>query len=119
MADKSFNVEIRSGNSDATTVIAVSGALVLENIFQFQTAWRSAAGDVLIIDLSGVPYMDSSAIGSLVNAHVSCLNKGKNLRLAGVPERLKQILTVTQVVNLFRFYPDVSSAEATTVAAAN
>jgi hypothetical protein len=34
------------------------------------------------------------------------------LALAGVRDRVKQILSATQVAALFSFYPDVASAEA-------
>jgi anti-anti-sigma factor len=90
----------------------VTGPLVLENLFKFQAAWRSSTEQKLIFDLSSVPYMDSSAIGSLVNAHVSCANHGRAMALAGVHERVKQILTVTHVAALFSSFPDVAAAEA-------
>ena len=112
MADTTFNLELRRGSQPSTTVISVSGALILENLFKFQSAWREANADNIIFDLAGVPYMDSSAIGSLVNAHVSFAHRGKRIALAGVNERVKQILTVTQVAAIFRYFPDAASAEA-------
>jgi anti-anti-sigma factor len=111
MSQEKFSVEIHSGSTSSCSVISVAGPLVLENLFKFQAAWRSSTERKLIFDLSGVPYMDSSAIGSLVNAHVSCANHGRALALAGVHERVKQILTVTQVATLFSFFPDAAAAE--------
>ncbi len=112
MAENTFQLTVAPGHSSSTTVITPSGALVLENLFKFQNAWRGAQADTLIFDLSRVTYMDSSAIGSLVNAHVSCTNKGRKMALAGTSERVKQILNVTRVDTLFKFYPDVTAAEA-------
>jgi anti-anti-sigma factor len=111
MAETNFALEV-SGSGTSCSVISVTGPLVLENLFKFQSAWRGTAEPKLIIDLAAVPYMDSSAIGSLVNAYVSCSNHGRRLALAGVQDRVKQILKATQVATLFSFYPDVPSAEA-------
>jgi anti-sigma B factor antagonist len=112
MAETNFGVEVLSGSGTSCSVISVAGPLVLENLFKFQSAWRGTSEQKLIFDLAGVPYMDSSAIGSLVIAHVSCANNGRAMALAGVPDRVKQILSATQVAALFSFYPDVASAEA-------
>ena len=84
----------------------------MEHLFRFQEAWRGAQGSNLIFDLSGVNYIDSSAIGSLVNAYVSCSNRGTRMAVVGVNDRVKQILTITKVASLFRFYDDLAAAEA-------
>lgn len=119
MADANFKVEVLPGSGPSTSIISVTGALVLENIFRFQDAWRSVTSDKVIFDLSRVPYMDSSAIGSLVNAHISCFNRGRKMALTGVNDRIKQILAVTHVSTLFEVYPDPNTAESTLSAAAS
>jgi anti-sigma B factor antagonist len=111
MPDTNFTVGVLAGTDPSISIISVKGALVLENIFRFQDAWRSNVSEKLIFDLSAVPYMDSSAIGSLVNAHVSCVNRGRKMVLVGVNDRIKQILSATHVSSLFQFSPDVESAE--------
>ena len=113
MADRSFELRVQPGTQEGVTVIAVSGALVLEHVFKFQDAWRAAQDGGIVFDLAGVEYMDSAAIGSLVNAHVACTNRGKKMALAGVSNRVRQMLSVTRVDTLFKFCPDVPAAEAT------
>jgi anti-anti-sigma factor len=110
MVDRSFDLRVQPGTEEGVTVIAVSGALVLEHVFKFQDAWRAAQGGGLVFDLSGVEYMDSAAIGSLVNAHVACTNRGKKMALSGVSSRVRQMLSVTRVDSLFTFYPDAAAA---------
>jgi anti-sigma B factor antagonist len=111
MGDKNLEVSVDRSNP-AVTVISGKGPIVLEHLFKFQEAWRGAQNDNLVFDLSQVEYVDSSAIGSLVNAHVACMNRGKKMGLAGVSDRVKQMLTITKVHSLFTFYPDVKAAEA-------
>jgi anti-sigma B factor antagonist len=106
-----FKLDVQTGLIPGCTVLAVSGPLVLENLFKFQDAWRADQSDILLFDLSGVVYMDSSAIGSLVNAHVHRSRSGKKMALTGVTDRVKQILHVTKVDLLFQFFPDVPQAE--------
>ena len=63
MADtRSFELETSPGRVTGSTLISVSGPLVLENLFRFQNAWRTDQSPIVIFDLSGVDYMDSSAI---------------------------------------------------------
>jgi anti-anti-sigma factor len=113
---ETFEINLHPGSDPTLSVISISGPLVLEHLFKFQGAWKEASAERgIIFDLAGVPYMDSSAIGSLVNAHVHFANKGKKMALAGVSPRLKEFLRVTRVDSLFQFYPDVAQAEAAVV----
>ncbi len=111
MSDQPFELNVAPASVPSSTVIRAQGALVLDHLFKFQEAWRGAQGTNLIFDLTGVNYMDSSAIGSLVNAHVSCSHRGTQMALVGVNERVKQILTITKVASLFKFYDDLPVAE--------
>lgn len=108
---RAFELEKHPGSVPACTVIKASGPMVIEHLFRFQEAWRTDTADILIFDLSGVYYLDSSLIGSLVNAHVNRSKSGRKLALAGVPDRVKQLLAVTKVDMLFQFFPTVAAAE--------
>jgi anti-sigma B factor antagonist len=66
----------------------------------------------LVIDLSGVPYIDSAGIGVLVNGMVSCKNHDRTLVLTGVAERVMTVLRVTPVDTLFHFAKSKADAEA-------
>lgn len=106
-----FELDVHPGSHLNYTIIAPKGPLVLEHLFRFQDAWRKAQSDALIFDLSAVSYLDSSAIGSLVNAYVSCSNHGRKMALAGVSDRVRQMLSITRVDTLFSFFGDVALAE--------
>ena len=108
---RAFEMGKHAGSVPNSTVITISGPMVIEHLFKFQDAWRADQSDILIFDLAGVSYMDSSLIGSLVNAHVHLTKGNRKLALAAVPERVQQMLAVTQVDKLFKFYPSVAGAE--------
>jgi anti-anti-sigma factor len=86
--------------------------MIIEHLFRFQDAWRNNSSDILIFNLAEVSYMDSSMIGSLVNAHVHRSKTGRKMALAAVPDRVKQFLEVTKVDKLFQVHKTVPAAEA-------
>lgn len=66
----------------------------------------------LILDLSGVPYMDSAGLGVLMNGYVSAQNNHREFLLTGVNERVQALLEMTKVDRILRIYQSVESAEA-------
>ena len=52
-------------------VLSLRGPLTMENVTPFLNAVRRENAPTVILDLSGVPYLDSSGLGSLVSACTS------------------------------------------------
>jgi anti-sigma B factor antagonist len=92
-------------------LLRLTGPVTISNLFGFQTKVRSNSAPKLILDLTGVPYMDSAGIGALVGAHVSHSKDGRSLRLVGVNERVLNALKITRVDSFFKFYDSVEAAE--------
>jgi anti-sigma B factor antagonist len=101
-----------SGAENAHRVLRLTGPLIISNLFDFQARVRLNNSPSLIIDLSGVPYIDSAGIGALIGAHVNHQKMGRSLALVGVNERVRNALKITQVESFFRFYDSTSAAEA-------
>ncbi len=97
--------------SNGERVLRLNGPVLLSNLFDFQSRVRSNNVPRLIIDFTGVPYMDSAGIGALVGAHVSHSKDGRSLALVGVPERVRIALKVTHVETLFKFFNSLDEAE--------
>lgn len=93
-------------------VLCLKGPLTISNLFDFQARVRSNNLPALILDLSGVPYIDSAGIGALVGAYVSQQRNGRSLALVGVSERLHNALKITQVESLFQLFDSLPAAEA-------
>ena len=92
--------------------IKLTGPLLLSNLFDFQNLLREQKSHGVVIDLSGVPYIDSAGIGVLVNGMVSCKNNGRTLVLTGVAERVMSVLKITRVDQLFHFANSKADAAA-------
>jgi anti-sigma B factor antagonist len=66
----------------------------------------------LVLDLGGVSYMDSAGVGELVSVYTSVKNRGGELKLANLTKKIKDLLTITQLMTIFDTYDSVNDAVA-------
>ncbi len=109
MHDKPLEIE-RIDNVPGATILRLRGPLLLGNFFPLQTMVRADNAELMVLDVSDMPYIDSAGIGCLVGAHVSRENSGRKLVLAGANERLLTSLKVTKVDQLFVIVETVEQA---------
>ena len=111
MENETLRIEAANGSRDGQRILKLSGPLTLRTLFDFQTAARAEKSSTVIVDLSQVPYMDSAGLGSVVNAHISCVNSGRHLALVGVSDRVLTLFKLTRVDQAFAMYPTLDAAE--------
>jgi ABC-type transporter Mla MlaB component len=104
-----FNIERKEGKAPSTVIFRLSGPftarsmygsltpLALRDLFNFQSLPGEQAPLVNILDLTRVPYMDSSGLGMIVTHYVHCQGKGIRLILAGVSPRVLELFKMTKV----------------------
>lgn len=93
-----------------TIIVCLSGPVTISDFFQFQSFVRGNTSRKLILDLGGVPYVDSAGIGGLVGAYVNHQKDGRSLALVGVGQRIRDALQVTRVEQFFQFYETEATA---------
>jgi len=104
--------QIRS-SVPATVILRLVGPVTLRNLFDLQARLRSGElPKVQILDLSGVPYMDSAGMGAIINHHVSCENKKVRLIVTGVSPRVLELFRMTRVDAIMSLAPSIEEAEA-------
>jgi len=64
----------------------------------------------LLIDLSGVSYVDSAGLRELVQAYATTKNRGGSLKLLNVTKRLKDLLVVTKLLTVFDTFDTEAAA---------
>ena len=64
----------------------------------------------LVIDMSGVEYLDSAAIGCLMDLYRQATHAGATLKLAGVQKRVDTMLTLVGANQFLEIYPDAAAA---------
>jgi anti-sigma B factor antagonist len=73
-------------------------------------------GGTVLVDLSGVTFMDSSGLGVLVQAHRTALERHTRLLVAASPT-VRQLLRLTALDTVLETFDDLATAEAAVGAA--
>lgn len=64
----------------------------------------------LVLDLSGVPYMDSSGVATLVEALQRSRTAGCRLLLAGLTPKVRSIFAISRLDTVFQILDSVDAA---------
>jgi anti-sigma B factor antagonist len=111
MLNEKIRVVASAGRRDGERILALAGVLNIHTIFDFQNAVREEASPVLIIDFSGVPFMDSAGLGAVVGAYVRAQKAQSRIVFAGMNERLKALVEMTRLGQMLPMYSTVAEAE--------
>jgi len=104
-------VEQVAGASVGHSILRLRGPITVQNLFPFQTAERECRETSLILDVQGVPYIDSVGVGALVGAYVSRNKAGLQVALVGAGDRVKASLEITSLLKFFPMFPSVEAAQ--------
>jgi anti-sigma B factor antagonist len=112
MQQAPLTIEEVPSSKDGTRVLRLTGPITLANLFDFQAKVRANTSRALILDMTGVPYVDSAGIGALVGAHVSHSKDKRSLAIVGMSDRVISTLSMTRVDGFFKRYDSIAAAEA-------
>ncbi len=59
---------------------------------------------LVVLNLSGLQFMDTSGLATLIEAHLQAERYGGKLALVGLQPRIKEVLDVTHVTALFHIF---------------
>ncbi len=65
---------------------------------------------LILLNLAGVTFIDSCGLGELVASQVSVKNHDGQIKLVGLTESLRQLLTVTRLLPVFDVYDNEADA---------
>lgn len=109
-----MDLDVRESGNICT--LKVKGRLVSgEPVNQFENAFQSAlhSGHIyLIIDLEAVPFMDSSGIGSIVNALRLSSKVGGSAKLVKLAPLVSKTFKMCGILGLFSVYESEADAVA-------
>ncbi len=101
--------------SKTPTVFSPEGAIDLHVSPELRTTLRELIDKKpkrLIVDLSRVPYVDSSGLAVLIGAMQSLEHEGGVFMLAGAQDTVRTILQSARLDQYFQLFPDVDAAAA-------
>lgn len=102
-------LSLTSSTVDEITVVKVDGVLDATTREQFAD-YLSLAGPDLILDLGGVTFMDSRALGLIVHHWQRSLSSGARFALIGVEYTRSKVMWITGLAQRLPLYDTLEDA---------
>jgi anti-anti-sigma factor len=99
-------------NASGARILKLTGPLTIQTLFDFQQTIREDTKKPLIVDLTGVAYMDSAGLGCVVSAYTPCQRNQRAFGITGMCDRVKTLFKVTRVDGLLPCFDSIEAAEA-------
>jgi anti-sigma B factor antagonist len=112
---KASSFAIRRETVDGTSVVTASGDIDLSSAAEFEAQLAGAVEDTtrgIVVDLSGVTFMDSTALNALVHCFERQRARLERFSLVSTDSRVTSLLEVTRLDRILEVCP--SRAEALT-----
>jgi anti-sigma B factor antagonist len=108
-----MNLKMETRVADGVAIVTCQGRI---QFGEEATALRQELKRVLtssravILHLSGVSYIDSGGLGTLVGVYSSARSAGADIKLVGIGQRLRDVLQITKLVTVFETYENEAQA---------
>ena len=111
MTDANFSIRIR--HAGVVSLVDVSGRLTSFEIGTLRDAIsrlvKQGHKDI-VLNLSGLQYLDSSGIGELARVYVSVVKQSGQMKVVGLSSKVEEILKITHLYQVFPEFPDEEAA---------
>ena len=108
-----MSLEIQESSREEITVLALKGRLAVgeSSVVREKIQELSAAGKIkIVLDLSGVDYIDSTGLGALVICYTSLKKMNGALKLVNPNKRNVELLLLTKLHTIFEVFNEVQEA---------
>ena len=99
---------------NGTTVIVLNGRVAIgeasRRIEPEVVAAIDAGAKMVVVDLTGVSYIDSTGVGIMAYCFGKAVQNGADLRITGAQERVLNVFKITRLIHVVPFYPDMNAA---------
>jgi anti-sigma B factor antagonist len=92
---------------DGVAVVSCSGRIVFgeeANSLRDTLKKLLATSKQVVLNLSGVSYIDSGGLGTMVGVYSSARAAGADIKLTGLGQRLRDVLAITKLATVFEVY---------------
>jgi anti-sigma B factor antagonist len=98
-----FSMDLTTPGCGSSAVVALRGELDVAGAATVaaQLTAASARGQVLIVDLAGLDFIDSSGIAALARARAHARRAGGDLLLAAPQRQVLRVLAITRLADVF------------------
>jgi anti-sigma B factor antagonist len=113
MSHDELSIDIKTENRGGALVYRLRGSLDIATSPSARAALVEAASkgrQDIIIDLTGLEFLDSTGLGALIGAHRRALERGAEIRLAVGEGQIARLLNITGLVRILAVYPTLDDA---------
>jgi anti-sigma B factor antagonist len=107
-------LDVKERESGDVAILDLSGKVTFgEGSGQLRTAIRRLTQEgkkKILLNLSGVGYMDSTGIGELVANYTTVQSAGGKLKLLNLTQKLQSLLAITKLLTVFDVYDNEADA---------
>ena len=107
-------MELQTHEDGSVTVLTVTGDLVIgdaESTFKKTVTRLLEEGHTrLLVDLSGVGFLDSSGLGALVRALTQSQKEGGQTKLLNAGPQIRKLLQMTKLDSVFEIHDNMEAA---------
>lgn len=107
-----LDIEKTARSTDDVSVYQLKGKLSLETVTGFIPKLRAEPEPHVVLDMSGVNFLDSAGVGALVSLFVSRRNQGKTFALAALTPQATAVITVAGLQKFLPVFKTVEEASA-------
>lgn len=118
-----FTIERTEGKVAGTVIFRFSGPftardmfgtlapIALHNMLSFQSTPSDQRPVLNILDLTNVPYMDSTGLGRIVSHYVHCRGRGIRMIASGMSPRVLELFKMTKVDSVIPMAATIDEAD--------
>ena len=111
-----MTLKIETRQADGVTIVSCQGRIMFgEEATELRECFKRVLASTrqVVLNLSGVTYIDSGGLGTLVGVYSSARAAGAEIKLTGLGQRLRDVLQITKLVTVFEVYDSEQEAIAT------
>ena len=108
-----MQLKLSTRTKDGVLVVDCSGRIVFgeESAHLRDTVKKLVSeNNRVVLNLSGINYIDSGGLGTLVALYTSARNAGGSIKLANLTQRVGDLLQVTKLLTVFEVYDNEEKA---------
>lgn len=102
-----MNLKVETRVADGVNIVTCHGRITFGDeaaLLRESLKTTLASNKHLVLNLSGVTYIDSGGLGTLVGVYSSARAAGADIKLTGIGARLRDTLQITKLVTVFEVY---------------
>lgn len=110
MQHSHLEVEKAATSDGDRLILQLKGNLSLETVHNFIQTARAEQAAHLIVNMSGVSFLDSAGVGALVQLFVHRRSLGKSFALSGLSKQSQAVMEVAGLTKLLPIHNSVEDA---------